>query len=178
MHYKCERQFGLNNVQEQRKVTLPTSNSGAHSKQSEMVTLITGSNFCHCRSCVFCVCYITSRGNSDLYLQYMTLIVPWMFALYQTKYSRWLYVSIRHMMNVLMNHPHIRAEFRAGKSVVHKTSSTFSAMTIDQRHEQDNGAVNVSDAQEPWQSLKWQNRLERIRLPERQVPNKISRVFT
>ena len=39
-------------------MTLPTSNNGAHSEQSKMFTLITGSKFCHCRSCFFCVCYM------------------------------------------------------------------------------------------------------------------------
>ena len=52
---KCEWQFGLNNDQQQRKMTLPTLKNGAHSKQSEMFTLITGSKLCHCRSCFFCV---------------------------------------------------------------------------------------------------------------------------
>ena len=42
MHCKCERQFGLNIVQKKRVMTLPTSKIGAHSKQSEMFTLITG----------------------------------------------------------------------------------------------------------------------------------------
>ena len=43
-----------------------------------------------------------------------------------------------------MNHPNIHAEFRAGKFVVHKTRNKFSAMAIDQCHEQNNGAVKGS----------------------------------
>ena len=171
----------MNNVQQQRKTTLPTSKSGAHSKQNEMFTLITGSNLCYYRSCFFCVCYITSYGNFDLHLQSLAHIVPWMFALYQTRYSRWLSVRIRDMKSLLVNHPNIRAELRAGKIVVHKTSSMFSAMTIDQCHEQDNGAVSVSDAQEPWQSLKWQHRLQhlkRIKWQDDQEPNRTTRIFT
>ena len=53
------------------------------------------------------------------------------------------------MISLLVNNPNIRAELRAGKMVVHKASSKFSAMAIDQCPEQDNGAVKVSDAQEP-----------------------------
>ena len=58
-----------------------------------------------------------------------------------------------------MNHPNIRAEFHAGRIVVPKASSMFSAMAIYQCREQDNGAVKVSYAQESWQTLKWQDRL-------------------
>ena len=67
---------------------------------------------------------------------------------------------IRDMMSLLVNHPDSRAELRAGKVVVHKTSSKCSAMIINQCHEQYNGAVKVSDAKEPRQSLKWQDRLQ------------------
>ena len=38
-------------------------------------------------------------------------------------------------------HPNTHAEFRAGKFVVHKTRNKFSAMAIDQCHEQNNGTV-------------------------------------
>ena len=53
-------------------------------------------------------------------------------------------------------------------------------MAINQCHEHDNGPVKISDAQEPWQSLKWQYwllHLKRIRWPEDQEPNKTPRVF-
>ena len=43
-----------------------------------------------------------------------------------------------------MNHPNIHAEFRAGKFVVNKIRNKFSAMAIDQCHEQNNGAVKGS----------------------------------
>ena len=126
MHYKYERQFGLNNVQEQRKMTLPTSKSGAHSKQGEMVTLITGSTFCHCRACLFVYVISLQGSNLDLYLQALTQIVPGIFALYQPRYFRWLSLRICDMMSLLMNHPNIRAEFHARKMVVPKTNSKFS----------------------------------------------------
>ena len=64
MHCECERQFGLKNVQQQINMTLPISKNGTHSKQREMFTLITGSKFCHCRSCFFCVCYM-GEGRSE-----------------------------------------------------------------------------------------------------------------
>ena len=74
----------------------------------------------------------------------VTQIVPWMFALDHTQYSRWLSVYIRDMTSLSVNHPNMHAEFRAGKFVVHKTRNKFSAMAIDQYHEQNNGAVKGS----------------------------------
>ena len=41
-------------------------------------------------------------------------------------------------------HPAILAEFFAGKFVVHKTSNKFSAIVIDQCHEQNNATVKDS----------------------------------
>ena len=84
------------------------------------------------------------EGNFDLYVQSLAQIVPWMFALDHTHYSRWLSVHIRDMMSLSVNHPNIHAEFRAGKFVVHKTRNKFSAMAIVQCHEQNNGAVKGS----------------------------------
>ena len=84
------------------------------------------------------------EGNFDLYAQSLAHIVPWMFALDHTHYSRWLSVHIRDMTSLSVNHPNIHAEFRAGKFVVHKTRNKFSAMAIDQCHEQNNGAVKGS----------------------------------
>ena len=61
------------------------------------------------------------EGNFDLYVQSLTQIVPWMFALDHTHYSRWLSVHIRDMTSLSVKHPNIHAEFSAGKFVVHKT---------------------------------------------------------
>ena len=92
------------------------------------------------------IVYVRSlrESNFDLYLQSLAQILPWMFALDHTHYSRWLSVHIRDMTSLSVNHPNIHAEFRAGKCVVHKTRNKFSAMAIDQCHEQNNGAVKGS----------------------------------
>ena len=81
------------------------------------------------------------EGNFELYVESLAAIVPWMFALDHTHYSRWLSVHIRDMMSLSEKHPAILAEFRAGKFSVHKTSNKFSAMAIDQCHEQNNATV-------------------------------------
>ena len=67
-----------------------------------------------------------------------------MFALDHTHYSRWLSVHIRDMMTLADRHPAVLAEFRSGHFVVHKTSNQFSAMALDQCHEQNNAMVKGS----------------------------------
>ena len=67
-----------------------------------------------------------------------------MFALDHIHYSRWLPVHIRDMMTLSEKHPNIAAEFHAGRFVIHKTSNKFSAMAIDQCHEQNNATVKES----------------------------------
>ena len=64
---------------------------------------------------------------------------------------------------------------------VHKTTSKFSAKTIDQCHEQDDGAVKIWAALGRLQSQKWQDRLlhvKRIRWSDNQQPYKTLRIFT
>ena len=50
-------------------------------------------------------------------------------------------MHIWDMMSLSEKHPAILAEFRARKFSVHKTSNKFSAMAIDQCHEQSNTTV-------------------------------------
>ena len=48
------------------------------------------------------------------------------------------------MMNLNDKHPDALAEFKSGTFVVHQTSNRFSAMSIDQCHEQNNAVVKGS----------------------------------
>lgn len=90
--------------------------------------------------------YIRSlrEGNFQLYLESLAHITPWMFALDHTHYSRWLPVHICDMMTLSEKHPDVLTEFQLGKFVVHKTSKKFSAMALDQCHEQNNAMVKGS----------------------------------
>ncbi len=83
--------------------------------------------------------YIRSlhEGNFQLYVESLTQITPWMFALDHTHYSRWLPVHT----TLAEKHPYVLAEFKSGKFVVHKTRNKFSAMALDQCHEQNNAMV-------------------------------------
>ena len=84
------------------------------------------------------------EGNFQLYIESLVKITSWMFALDHIHYSRWLPIHIRDMVALSEKHPEIVAEFHAGKFVIHKTSNKFSAMAIDQCHEQNNATVKES----------------------------------
>jgi len=58
--------------------------------------------------------------NFQLYVETLVQLLPWMFALDHTHYSRWFSVRVRDMMVLSEKHPAILEEFSAGKFVVHK----------------------------------------------------------
>jgi len=84
------------------------------------------------------------EGNFQVIFGILIKVTAWMFALDHTHYSRWLPVHIRDMSLLSESHPVILAEFLTGKFVVHKTNNKFSAMAIDQCHEQNNATVKDS----------------------------------
>ena len=84
------------------------------------------------------------EDNFDKHAESLAEIVTWFFALDHTHYSRWLSVHIRDMTMLSEKQLGVLAEFKAGKFVIHKTSNKFSAMAIDQRHEQNNALVKGS----------------------------------
>ena len=84
------------------------------------------------------------EGKFQLYLESLTQIVPWMFALDHTHYSRWLPIHIRDMILLPQKHPAVFAEFCNGKFIVRKTHNKFSGVAIDQCHEQNNANVKGS----------------------------------
>ena len=92
------------------------------------------------------------EGNFQLYIEALTKIVPWFFASDNTHYSRWIPVHLCDMVALRESHPAIYAEFLKGRFVVKKSRHAFSAIAIDQAHEQNNacvkgdgGAVGLTD---------------------------------
>ena len=82
----------------------------------------------------------------------MIQIVPWLFALDHINYARWLPVHIVDMLNLIKTHPGVYHEFMSGHFAVQKTNKVFSAISIDQCHEQMNklikgegGAVGLTE---------------------------------
>ncbi len=81
------------------------------------------------------------EGNFLLYIDALTKIVPWFFALGHIHYARWIPVHLRDMVALKDTHPDVYGEFLKGKFTVKKTTHSFSAMAIDQAHEQNNASV-------------------------------------
>ena len=73
-----------------------------------------------------------------VYVDCLRQIAPWLFALDHINYARWLPVHISDMINLSKTHPGIYTEFMKGNFAVQKTNKVFSAMAIDQSHEQMN----------------------------------------
>ena len=81
------------------------------------------------------------EGNFHLYVEALSKLTPWMFALDLYNYSRWLPVHIRDMMMLKEKLPSVFAEFVRGKFVVQKTQHFFSLIALDHNHEQQNEAI-------------------------------------
>ena len=60
-------------------------------------------------------------------------------------YARWLPIHLRDIMLLEEAHPQLAAEFHSGKFVVHKSNREFSALAIDQAHEQANAVIKGDD---------------------------------
>ena len=80
--------------------------------------------------------------NFALYLDSLKEIVPWFFALDHYHYARWLPVHIRDMENLPTSIYNMFNE--CGHWVIPKTKNRFSAIPIDQAHEQNNAIVKGS----------------------------------
>ena len=91
-------------------------------------------------------------ASFTMYLDALTELTPWFFALDHTNYVRWIPVHLKDMAELPNRHPEVVKEFNNGKFVVHKTRRVFSGIPIDQAHEQNNalikgdgGAVGLTD---------------------------------
>jgi len=92
------------------------------------------------------------EANFSMYLDVLTELVPWFFALDHTNHARWIPVHLSDMAELPMKHPDIYREFNNGHFVAQKTKRIFSAIPMDQAHEQNNacmkgdgGAVGLTD---------------------------------
>ena len=83
--------------------------------------------------CTYVVAFI-------LYIESLTKIVPWFFALDHTHYSRWVPIHLRDMIALKECHPNVYEEFVKGNFTVKKSKHAFS-IAIDHAHEQNNASV-------------------------------------
>ena len=81
------------------------------------------------------------EANFALYVDAIRQILPWLFAMDHTNYSRWLAVHYRDMQVLSSKHPDVYKHFSDGALVVHKTNRAFSSIVLDHAHEQVNASV-------------------------------------
>ena len=86
---------------------------------------------------------VRSFRTSDfpLYIHALQQLLPWFFALDRTNYARWLSIHVQDLLTLPTSLPELLKQFQAGKFTVTKTSNPFSAMSIDQAHEQTNKII-------------------------------------
>ena len=77
------------------------------------------------------------EANFLLYVDALTKIVPWFFALDYASIP----IHLRDMTALKVTHPDVHDQFLKGKFTVKKTIHNFSAIAIDQAHEQNNASV-------------------------------------
>ena len=65
------------------------------------------------------------------------------FALDHTHYARWISVHLCDMESLREHYPAIYAEFLKGNFAMKKSRRAFSAIAIDQAHEQNNASGKV-----------------------------------
>ena len=80
-------------------------------------------------------------ADFDLYIDALSKMLPWFFAMNHSNYARWLPVHLRDMRSLEQLVPHVASEFKKGLFTVKKTPKRFSSIAIDQAHEQNNAMV-------------------------------------
>ena len=82
------------------------------------------------------------QAKFSLYVDTLSKMLPWFFALNHPNYARWLSVHFRDMRMLEQTSPDVATKFKdGGFFTIHKSSRHFSAIAIDQAHEQNNALV-------------------------------------
>ena len=99
-------------------------------------------------------------ASFTMYLDALTELAPWFYALDHINYAQWIPIYLKDMAELPKRHHVVAKEFNEGKFVVHKTRQVFSGIPIDQAHEQNNalikgdgGAVGLTN--NPSALLRW-----------------------
>ena len=100
------------------------------------------------------------EGHFHLYVESLCKLVPWLFALDQTNYARWLPVHIKDMTSLHETHQDIYVHFVNGNFVIRKSQCRLSAISINQAHEQINALVKdeggaIGLTENPAAFLRW-----------------------
>ena len=91
--------------------------------------------------CILVYVHSLRQASFIMYLNALTELTPWFFALEHTNYAWWIPIHLRDMVELPTNHPMIAKKFSDGYFSIQKTSRVFSAMPIDQASEQNNAYI-------------------------------------
>ena len=87
-----------------------------------------------------------------LYIEALSKIVPWFFVLDHTHYSGWVLIHPRDIVSLKQLHPDVYAAVLKGNFAIKMSRRAFSAVAIDQAHDQNNafmkgdgGAVGLTE---------------------------------
>ena len=81
------------------------------------------------------------ESNFVLYIHILHKLVPWFFTLDHTNYARWIPVHLHDLGALQKQRPEVYQELVKGAFTVRKSCRSFSAIAIDQAHEQNNALV-------------------------------------
>ena len=102
--------------------------------------------------CVLVYVCSLRQASFAMYLDALTELTPWFFALDHTNYARWIPAHLRGMADLPTKHQNIAKKFNDSNFTIQRTIRVFSAFPIDQAHEQNNayikgdgGAVGLID---------------------------------
>ena len=76
-----------------------------------------------------------------MYIESLTKLSSWFFTTNHFHYARWVPIHIRDMVRLSQALPEVAEEFKKGNFTVQKTLCSFSAIAIDQAHEQNNACI-------------------------------------
>ena len=106
-----------------------------------------------------CICILLlfvqsiRKANLTMFINSVEKVIPWMFALDHTHYSRWLPIYLKSLKELHLVHPTVFEEFEKGFFTVDKTNRLFSCISDDHAHEQNNkliksdgGVVGILDS--------------------------------
>lgn len=76
--------------------------------------------------------------NYTLFKECLKLMLPWFFLMDHIHYARWLSVHLKDLEELPIHSPDTHAEFSRGNFAIQKSCNPFSAIAVDQAHEQHN----------------------------------------
>ena len=81
------------------------------------------------------------EGHFELYRYALYEMIQYFFANNNVNYARWIPINLLDMMVLEEQHSDVASEFHKGNFVIHKSRRDFSAMAIDQAHDQNNSII-------------------------------------